>query len=317
MEKDSVIISIIVPVYNSDIYLPECLDSILSSDGVEETEIIIVDDGSTDRSGIISDDYSCRYSNIKVVHKKNEGVADARNVGLFKATGKYVFFLDADDMVVPSMFSRIIRQCRDVDVDVIMWDGELIDEAGHCKDGRERDYFSHKGIDDCIMSGQEYLMRQLEACKDFPTVVWLGAYKKDYLIDNELFFKNKLHHEDDLWVPMVLINSKLVKYVSGRLYLYRIHSDSLSHPDRSNINEYIESLLIIYPFLFNYIDETISDVKLRKMLKGNLTRKYLHWIFEYDFSEFGYGDKIDKKLLWKNSNRFRDKLRVIVLFIKG
>ena len=73
--------------------------------------------------------------------------------------------------------------------------------------------------------------------------------------------------------------------------------------------------MIIYPILFEYCDKKLPDDGFRCLLKGNLTRKYLHWIFEYDFCGRGYGDKIDIYLLWKNSRRIRDRLRVLVVLL--
>lgn len=112
------IISIIVPVYNVEKYLPDCVDSILNQ-YVEDFELILVDDGSTDKSGKICDDYAEKDKRVKTVHQKNGGVSRARNVGLDIASGEYVTFVDADDWVHPSIYSTMLRTAKEENVDVV------------------------------------------------------------------------------------------------------------------------------------------------------------------------------------------------------
>lgn len=95
-------ISIIVPVYNSSKYLRSCIDSILKQ-SLSDWELILVNDGSTDDSGEICDEYAVKYPAIRVIHKENAGVSEARNTGLVAATGEYVGFVDSDDTIRPEM----------------------------------------------------------------------------------------------------------------------------------------------------------------------------------------------------------------------
>ena len=92
------LLSIIVPVYNVEMYLKRCVDSILKQD-YDNMEIILVDDGSTDSSGVICDQYASNYKNVKVIHKKNGGLSDARNFGLDNCRGQYISFIDSDDWI--------------------------------------------------------------------------------------------------------------------------------------------------------------------------------------------------------------------------
>ena len=102
------LISFIVPIYNVEKYLNECVDSILSQD-FEDYEIILIDDGSTDNSGAICDEYARRYENIIVKHKLNGGLSDARNAGIELANGKYVLFVDSDDYIGKNSISAIVN----------------------------------------------------------------------------------------------------------------------------------------------------------------------------------------------------------------
>lgn len=104
--KNDILISIIVPVYNVDKYLSQCLNSLIISN-MEEIEIILVDDGSTDRSGIICDEFANKYSFINVIHKRNEGLSSARNDGIKSARGKWISLIDSDDLVVKGYLNII------------------------------------------------------------------------------------------------------------------------------------------------------------------------------------------------------------------
>lgn len=111
------LISIVVPVYNVEKYLHQCIDSILEQD-YEQIEIVLVDDGSTDNSGTICDEYAKKYSNIKVIHKTNAGLGMARNTGLEHVTGKYVTFLDSDDYIEKNLVSTLYTALKKNNVDV-------------------------------------------------------------------------------------------------------------------------------------------------------------------------------------------------------
>ena len=315
MESKETSLSIVIPFFNSEGFLKACLDSLLESKGISNVELILVDDGSTDRSSDIADYYSKEHENIKVIHKEHTGAADSRNYGLESATGRYLFFCDSDDMVIPGVLSRLIRETENSDSDVIIWDSDVADGSDKSKSG----YYSYSGLigDGEILTGKEFLDKRLKSFGDYATVIWQGAYRRSYLIDNGKEKKKGLFHEDDLWVPQVILNAGSLSYLQGKLYLYRVRGDSLSNPSADDIPGYIESLLYIYPFLFSFSCECLAGDPFKKRFEANLARKYLHWIFKYDFCRHGYGDRIDKMLLWKASTRFRDKIRVLVLVLKG
>lgn len=112
-------ISVIVPVYNVGLYIRRCLDSLVAQT-LDDLEIILVDDGSTDDSSQICDDYASKYDNIRVVHKENGGLSDARNVGIDAAKGKYLGFIDPDDWVAPDFYSYLYAGIQDYKADVVV-----------------------------------------------------------------------------------------------------------------------------------------------------------------------------------------------------
>ena len=122
-------ISVIVPVYNAEPYLPRCLDSIISQSCID-FELLLIDDGSTDGSGIICDFYADRDGRIRVFHKENGGVSSARNLGIDNAQGEWLYFVDSDDELLPGGLRTLVDNISD-DVDVAMGGFESVDELGN------------------------------------------------------------------------------------------------------------------------------------------------------------------------------------------
>lgn len=122
MEKK---LSILIPVYNTGEYLRACLDSVLAQT-LEEWELILIDDGSRDSSGAICDEYAAKDDRVRVVHKENEGVSVARNLGLSLAQGEYVGFVDSDDRVEPEMFEALYAAARQSGADIAMCDAVTV-----------------------------------------------------------------------------------------------------------------------------------------------------------------------------------------------
>ena len=144
------VISVIVPVYNVAAYLPECLDSILSQD-YDKLEVILIDDGSTDDSGAICDDYARRDSRIRVIHQKNGGAAAAKNAGLRAATGEYLSFADSDDFLEPGAYAYMLALLKENDADIV--------RCAFQNRFRTRTEQWLAGEDRCVMEGKTFLVR--------------------------------------------------------------------------------------------------------------------------------------------------------------
>lgn len=313
---EEVKLSVVVPIYNVEDYLHRCIDSLLKCEGIEDVEIILVDDGSTDGSAEIAGKYAADHANIEVLHKSNEGPSAARNAGLLRASGKYVFFCDSDDEVVPELFSRIISLASETNVDFMLWDSDLIYDKTLIRK-KDEGYYSHYGLPkkEATYTGKQILETLLKESGDFIATVWLGAYKRSFLVDNGLLFEQSLIHEDEFWVPRVFINAQSVLYIPEKIYLYRIRQGSIMNPDTSDRSKHVASLMKIYPSLYDYYDEVLAGDPLRELIEGNLTKRYLHMIYKFRICRYGYGRQIDKKLLWRTSRRVRDKLMVLLLYV--
>lgn len=314
---DNPSLSIIIPVFNVEKYLSMCLDSLLKTEGIDKTEIILIDDGSTDSSAGIADKFAEDHENARVIHKENEGPSASRNLGLMEAKGTYIFFCDSDDEVVPALFRRIIEITKTSDDDIIMWDSELLYETRNLLVPKNRCFFAHSGLEktEKTYTGKGILETQLKNTGDYVATIWLGAYRRQYLINNHLIFEKGLIHEDELLLPKVFINAAKVHYIPEKIYIYRIRSGSIMNPENNDRSKSADALMRIYPSLYEYYDEVLVGNPLRDLIKANLTKRYLHMIYKYRIWRFGYGKKIDKKLLMQNSRNLKNKIMVLLLYV--
>ncbi|MBR1797349.1 MAG: glycosyltransferase [Clostridiales bacterium] len=311
-------LSIVIPVYNVERYLEDCLNSLLRVRRIEDAEIILIDDGSTDNSSYLVDEYSRRYDNILSYHIDNSGPSVARNYGIQIAGGKYIFFCDSDDLVVPEVFSKVIDIISHSEVDMVLWDAVLVDEQGQLSKRKDREYYVHRGLDinNDIISGKKVIEYQLLTRGDYPATVWLGLYARRFLLEYNLLFEKGILHEDELWAQKALLCARSVIYVPEKAYLYRIHEGSITNPEIEDWTKHIESLFNVYPSLFLFSDEHLSGDAIKPLFDADMAHRYLYMIFKYDFYKYGYGKRIDKKQLWIRSRSIKDKIKIIILLLK-
>lgn len=208
-------ISIIVPVYNSSPYISKCIESILDQT-FKNFELILVNDGSTDQSGHICEQYALQDSRIKLVHKENGGVSSARNAGINLARGEFISFVDGDDWIYKEMYSKLYDLSKETNSDISICsiyreiNGEVI--------GTKREEF-------IIEMDNTEAMRELFTGKYFRFAVWAKLYKKSC-------FKNILYPEDrrldDLPTTYkIFSNANKVAYTSYAGYIYLLRENSI------------------------------------------------------------------------------------------
>ncbi len=204
------LISIIVPIYKVEEYLRKCIDSLVNQT-YKNLEIILVDDGSPDNCGSICDEAALRDSRIKVVHKKNGGLSDARNAGMQVATGKYISFIDSDDFVTLDFYQTMIEVMKKNDCDIV--------ECGVLK--VNPDFEDNHNISK-IMSEKTYFAKDalLELINDgaFHQHVWNKLYKRDVVGD--IFFEKGACNEDEFWTYRAFGKSKKIVKIDCKMYFY-------------------------------------------------------------------------------------------------
>lgn len=227
-------LSIIVPLYNSEKYLPKCLDSLLNQDiQKQDYEIILVDDGSPDSSRQIAEEYASHHSNITVLSQPNKGTSGARNTGIRQATGKYLYFVDPDDYILENSLSVILRKMEEEDLDALRFGYVEVDEnyrpTKSCKHPEDPDYSSQ------LMDGCSFMAERLGiAC-----YVWSFLFRTSLLKENDLFFYEGDYFDDTPWMPRVLSLAERVDSIDYKRHFYLIRSNSLvqSVSDKSIIRK--------------------------------------------------------------------------------
>ncbi|MBC8392890.1 MAG: glycosyltransferase, partial [Deltaproteobacteria bacterium] len=243
--------SLIIPIYNVAKFLPMCLDSLLQQT-VSPTEIIAVNDGSTDDSLQILNSYSKKFPQIKVIHQDNKGVSIARNVGLAHAIGEYVAFPDADDFVESDFYPNLLKLAVIEKLEVALGNGYYY-ENNHCS----RKIFS---FDNETISTGESWMTSAIASRHFIHVVYLHIYQHDFLRRHQFQFIPGRRHQDVVWTTEVLLAAKRVAYFKKPGYYYRLWRGSASRP-KTDVS------------IIGVIDSTLDNAKdLHRILS---TRKLL------------------------------------------
>jgi len=207
-------ISVIIPVYNAESYLKSCIDSVLSQT-YSDFELILVDDGSIDNSGVICDTYALKDSRIRVVHKKNSGAGEARNTGIKISKGEYLVFVDSDDRLSEDYFERLSKH----DEDVVFIDVDDVDDKGNIiKKEHMSDYRN--------LSKMEFLRRQM-----IGSLPWGGVrkcVKRSHITNNNIYYSNHKIGEEAIYSYKVLRYAKTIGFIEGTSYYCLLHNNSLS-----------------------------------------------------------------------------------------
>ena len=192
--------SVIVPVYNVEKYLPECVDSILNQD-YEDFELVLVDDGSPDNCPIMCDEYANNYSRVRVVHKENGGLSDARNAGVDAAIGDYILFIDSDDYWNDtSTLTKLSEIIEKNSVDIVQFGQEkLYQLENRIAHGTQRTLSQYNGMTTSELLGKLVSSEKLtiSACS--------MAISRKFFVNNALYFKKGLKTEDLEWAVRLYV----------------------------------------------------------------------------------------------------------------
>lgn len=185
-------LSFILPVYNVEAYLPQCIDSIVSQ-ATEACETILVDDGATDASGAICDRYAGQYPNVKVIHKPNGGLSSARNAGMAQAVGEYVCFVDSDDYIEADTVKKLLDWIAGGGGDICFLQTKKVYPDGSSEpmgDGLVRSELQGQSRD--------HVLEFLAACPKYPGSAWGKLFRREFLTENGLHFPDDRRLSEDL-----------------------------------------------------------------------------------------------------------------------
>lgn len=260
-------LSIIIPIFNSENYLRQCVDSILAQT-FSDFEILLINDGSTDSSGILCDEYACQYNNIYVLHKENEGVSIARNSGVELAQGEYIVFVDSDDWLEKDALSFLMRE--EVMPDLMFYGSSfhLSNEKVHSYCLNYCVYYGfaevQKGIVDLITN---------PSYPDYLGYTWNKVFKRSILQENNIRFVKKLsYREDEAFTLQYASHCKNLITLPNVVYNYRVSDTGLTKKKHTK-NEF---LLLSYDYQNSLLFYT--DEKLQNYISSQIARNYLNAI---------------------------------------
>ena len=207
-------ISVIIPVYNVEAYLKECLNSIVSQE-LHNIEIICVNDGSTDGSRSILEQYAAKDERISIINQQNSGAASARNNGLKKACGEYIFIPDSDDYLLTSnALSLLYTTASEQNLDVLSFDFTIVDK-------QEKEHHAKRKIG-IVSDGKHFLQNG-----DSVVMPWSKFYKRTFLESINFCYDETIAYEDDEVFPRLYVNASRVSHINAVLYAYRQRPNSL------------------------------------------------------------------------------------------
>jgi len=258
-------LSIVVPVYNVEKYVAECLESLLQLDAAE---IIVVNDGSSDSSLEVVVGIQQRNKNIKVITQENAGLSAARNSGLMACIGDYVYFVDSDDIANDFGVSEAYDYAKKKNLDIAQCHIEVFKDGVFNERYLFRDVRYRKNSE--ILNGDKYFKKYVRS-GEFPIPVFSNIYKRSYLLKHDLFFLNGVIHEDVEWVPRVFSMAGDVAFLNKTICYYRIREGSITNEQiLSKGSRSLDSLLVI---LKRYTDNDFT----KKYFNNNKSLKKL-WI---------------------------------------
>lgn len=259
-------VSVIIPVYNTEKYLSECVESVLAQT-YKNMEILLIDDGAKDMSPKICDEYAQKDSRIKVIHKKNGGLSDARNTGIEVCSGDYVMFLDSDDYWDDhQLMEKLIAQMQRKPVDILnfRYKKYMEEEKVYVSCLESFEHMEGNTKEDILEQMLDHGLYISSACNKM-----LNA---EFLKKNQLYFKKGITSEDIDWCARILILCGSLGYVNEEAYVYRQREHSISHS-------------LTYKNIYDLSNNIKECVRLGK----NLSKNSRFYGLYHDFTAYQYG----------------------------
>lgn len=294
-------VSIIVPVYKVEIELDRCVHSLVNQT-YPNIEIILVDDGSPDTCPELCNQYAKEDNRIKVVHKENGGLSDARNAGLKIATGDYILYVDSDDYIDLNSCERLLNAIDEQEVDIVV--GNAIME----KPGGEEKMLHTATPAGIIYTAKEFIIKSIKAFQWYAPA-WLNMYRREYLLENELYFKKGIYFEDMQMLPRVFLQANRIATIDGTFYHYVVRDNSIMTTDGRDSKKVNDSIEIYRQWLEMF--KNIDDKELQKYLYGILVKYYISNCKVRGIEGFVI-DGMDFTFCFKNALNKKEKVKTVL-----
>ncbi len=296
--------SVIVPVYNVESYLEKCVRSLLKQEEAAGAwEILLIDDGSTDRSGALCDRIAAAEPQVKAFHKKNGGLSSARNYGLERAEGEYVLFVDSDDYVEADMLCRLSEALRKYGgADALCYNGVE-------NDGEESSSVRRVPAERirCTKEGKQYLLEHYRT-RNLSVEAWLYAYRSGFLKEHGLRFREGRLHEDVEFTPRALLACGKIVELPDALYHYVVRDSSIS--TQKNKERNIRDLFATLREQAELAER--QEPELRKWMNNAIVDHYLNMVQYARMDRPQYRGLVDRRFLKGKAATGYNRLRVLL-----
>ena len=284
-----------MPVYNVDPYLKESIESVLNQT-FADFELIIVNDGSTDRSGEILNKFASSDYRIRVLHKANGGQSSARNLGLEFANGTYVYFIDSDDTISPNLLKKAYEVIKKEAIDIFTFTGASFIDPKHPPEEeldtlKSTEYILRNYLPEGKLSSLEYF-EKTSAMQNFVVAVWLFVIKREVIKNNNLLFFEGIIYEDELFSRQLFLAAKNVYFLKLPLYNRRLRFESTTTSKVSLKKP--SSFLIVAEELYKIYNNLGNKYLLQR--SENLYRRAIISMLDFPFKPKGY-NKVLKNIL--------------------
>ena len=253
-------VSVVIPVLNCEKYLPQCIESVLSST-LDDVEVIVVDDGSTDRSASIAESYGA----VTVVRKNHSGCGGARNAGLEISTGKYVYFLDSDDYISPTLLENVYRKAEADCLDGLLFNMTSVYESEEIEHAYATSYDDHYQLIERnrVFNGRE-MFAQLMETNEYRAYVQRQLWRREFLLENDCVFPKLIGHQDESFTMCAILSSQRIECIDEDGLFRRYREGSITVSTRPAVNYY--DYFITYCVMARLALDRFGDIPEAKVL---------------------------------------------------
>ena len=295
-DKKEYEISVIMPCYNTEKYVEETLKSVLNQ-SFKNYEIICLNDGSTDGTVQILNKYQKLYSNIRVISNENHGVAYERNIGIQSSKGKYIYYMDSDDLIRENCLETLYNYAENDKLDVVYFEADSFYETEEIKkDFPQFQTLYHRKKEYKEVYNGHDLYIQMEQAGDIKMSVGLQFARRDFLIENNIHFEEMRAFEDNLYTLQVMLKADKVRCVKDSLYLRRVRSDSIMTGKVNKVR--FEAYNRIIKELLELLEKESQDSELQDALYKRIRGTFIN-IYK-DYSKVSIEEKLE---IFESKNR--------------
>lgn len=273
-DKSDYKISVILPCYNMEKYVEETMESVLNQ-SLKDFEIICLNDGSTDGTLQILNKYQNLYPNIHVISNENRGAAYERNIGIQSSKGKYIYYMDSDDLIKENCFETLYSYAEKDNLDIIYFEADSFYDTEEIKEKfpQFQTLYHRKKEYNGIYKGRD-LYIEMENAGDIKMSVGLQFTRREFLIENNIQFEEMPAFEDNLYTLQVMLSANRARCVKDNLYLRRVRNDSVmtgkkNKPRFAAYNKVIKELMVL-------MDNEKSDIKLQEALYKRIRGTFIN-----------------------------------------